>query len=153
MTFKSGDCAGQGMCEVHLRALQIMTEQFQLCEWGHCRLGKLHRCSEITSGSLDAPDYRTYSRTPCSNSVVKGSNGPNRIPRYYCPNHHRISPLFHCWSSVFRIVGFLGCSPNVNSSWCREQHEGRLVWQYHERVSSCLMSRFYGRDTIIYAFQ
>jgi hypothetical protein len=25
--------------EVHLRALLTMTEQFQVCEWGHCRLG------------------------------------------------------------------------------------------------------------------
>jgi hypothetical protein len=36
--FKSGDCV-----EVHLRALQTVTEDFQMCEWGHCRLGKLHR--------------------------------------------------------------------------------------------------------------
>jgi hypothetical protein len=28
--------------EVHLNALQTMTEQFQLCEWGHYHLGKLH---------------------------------------------------------------------------------------------------------------
>jgi hypothetical protein len=32
--------------EVHLHAFQSMTEQFQLWEWGHCCLGKLHRCSE-----------------------------------------------------------------------------------------------------------
>jgi hypothetical protein len=49
--------------EVHLHALQTMTEQFQLCEWGHCR-GKLHRCSEITSGSWAAPDYPTCPHTP-----------------------------------------------------------------------------------------
>jgi hypothetical protein len=35
--------------EVHLHALQTMTEQFQL-------LGKLHRYFEITSGSWDSPD-------------------------------------------------------------------------------------------------
>jgi hypothetical protein len=46
--------------EVHLHALQTMTEQFQLCEWGHCRLGKLHRFSEMTSGLWDAPDYPTF---------------------------------------------------------------------------------------------
>jgi hypothetical protein len=45
--------------EVHLHALQTMAEQFKLCEWGHCFLGKLHRCSEITSGSWDASDYPT----------------------------------------------------------------------------------------------
>jgi hypothetical protein len=51
-----------------------MTEHFQLCEWGHCRLGKLHRCLEITSGSWDAPDYPTW------NLAMKGNNGTNRIP-------------------------------------------------------------------------
>jgi hypothetical protein len=45
--------------EVDLHALQTMSEQFQLCEWGHCHLEKLHRCSKITSGSRDAPDYTT----------------------------------------------------------------------------------------------
>jgi hypothetical protein len=55
-----------------------MTEQFQLYEWGHC-LGKLHHCSELTSGSWDAPDYPTCHVFPCSNSAVKGNNGTNRI--------------------------------------------------------------------------
>jgi phosphatidylinositol kinase/protein kinase (PI-3 family) len=84
---------------------------------------------------------------PCSNSPMKGKDGTNRTPRYCCPNHHKTSPVFHCWNQAFRIVGFLVCSPNVNSSWCRKQREGRLIWPYHARVSSCLMSRFHGRDT------
>jgi hypothetical protein len=46
--------------EVHLHALQTMIQQFQLCEWGHCRLVKQHRCSEVTSGSWDAPDYPIF---------------------------------------------------------------------------------------------
>jgi hypothetical protein len=50
--------------EVRLPASQTTTEQFQLCEWGHCRLLKLYRCSEITSGSWDASDYPTCSRLP-----------------------------------------------------------------------------------------
>jgi hypothetical protein len=50
--------------EVHDHALQIMTEKFQLCELGHYHLGKVHNFSEITSGSWDAPDYPTCSRTP-----------------------------------------------------------------------------------------
>jgi hypothetical protein len=45
--------------EVHLHVLRTSIEEFQLCEWGHYRLGKLHHCSEITSGSWDAPDYPT----------------------------------------------------------------------------------------------
>jgi hypothetical protein len=32
--------------EVHLHDFQTMTEQFKLCEWRHCRLGKLHGFSE-----------------------------------------------------------------------------------------------------------
>jgi hypothetical protein len=50
--------------EIHPHALETMTEQFQLCEWGHCRLGKLHSCSEITSRSWDAPDYPTSPSIP-----------------------------------------------------------------------------------------
>jgi hypothetical protein len=48
--------------EVHLHALQTMTEQVELCEWGHY-LGKLHHCSEIMSGLWDAPDYPTCPHT------------------------------------------------------------------------------------------
>jgi hypothetical protein len=44
--------------EVHLHSLQTTTEQFQ-----DCRLGKVHRGSEITSGLWDAPDYPTCPRT------------------------------------------------------------------------------------------
>jgi hypothetical protein len=43
--------------EVYFHALETMTEQFHLYEWGHCRLGQLHCCSEKTSESWDAPDY------------------------------------------------------------------------------------------------
>jgi hypothetical protein len=51
--------------EVHFRALQTIIEQLKLCEWGHCRLEKLHRCSGITSGSWDAAGYPTCPR-PCT---------------------------------------------------------------------------------------
>jgi hypothetical protein len=50
--------------EARLRAIQTMTEQFQLCEWGHCRLGKLRCSSEITSASWDESDYQTCPHTP-----------------------------------------------------------------------------------------
>jgi hypothetical protein len=33
--------------EVALHALQTMIEQFQLCEWGHCCLGKLHCLNHV----------------------------------------------------------------------------------------------------------
>jgi hypothetical protein len=90
---------------------------------------------------------------PCSNSAMKGNDGTNRIPRYCCQNHNRTFTVFHCWNQAFRIVGFFGRSPNTNSSWCREQREGWLIWPYHVHVSSCLMSRSYGHDTIVYAFE
>jgi hypothetical protein len=48
----------------------------------------------------------------------------------------------YCWNQSFWIVGFLGRSPNVNSSWCREKREGWLIWPYHARVSSFLLTRF-----------
>jgi hypothetical protein len=51
---------------------------------------------------------------------MKGNN--KTVPRYCCLNHHITSPMFHCWNQAFRTVGFLGCSPNKNSSGCREQH-------------------------------
>jgi hypothetical protein len=48
---RRGDCAGH--------ARQTTTEQFQLSEWGRCRQGKLHRCSEKASGSRAASDCPT----------------------------------------------------------------------------------------------
>jgi hypothetical protein len=68
---------------------------------------------------------------PRSNSAMKVNNWTNRIPRYCYLNHHRTSPVFHFWNQAFRIVGFLGCTPNVKSSWCREQHEGRTIGPHH----------------------
>jgi hypothetical protein len=59
--FRSG---GKKDVEVHLHAVQTMSEQLQLCEWVHCCLGKRHYCSEIMSGSWDAPDYPTCPHTP-----------------------------------------------------------------------------------------
>jgi hypothetical protein len=50
--------------EIHLHALKTMTKQFRLCEWGNCHLEKLHRCSKISSGSSDAPEYPTCPCTP-----------------------------------------------------------------------------------------
>jgi hypothetical protein len=35
---------------------------------------------------------------PCGNLAMKGNNGTNKILyQYCCPNHHRTSPVFHCW--------------------------------------------------------
>jgi hypothetical protein len=59
-------------------------------------------------------------------------------------------PLFHCWNQAF-----LDCRLPWVFSKCKlfgwwGQCEGLwLLWPYHACVFSCLMSRFYGRDTII----
>ena len=39
--------------------------------------------------------------------------------------------MFHSWNQAFRIIGFLGWCPNINPAWCREQHEGWLIWPYY----------------------
>jgi hypothetical protein len=54
---------------------------------------------------------------PYSNSAMKGNNGTKRI-LYHDIAAQTITdpPVFYCWNQVSRIVGFLVCSPNVNSS-------------------------------------
>jgi hypothetical protein len=63
--------------EVHLHALQTMNEQFLLCVWGHCRLGKVHHCSEM-SESWDAITQPVHV-LPCHNLTMKDNNGTDRI--------------------------------------------------------------------------
>jgi hypothetical protein len=73
------------------------------------------------------PNLSTYSLAVIRPwRVIMGPQ--NTVPQYCCLKHHKTSPVFHCWNQAFRIVGFLGCSSNVNSSWCRKQREGRLIW-------------------------
>jgi hypothetical protein len=77
--FKCHDCSGQGRRWSSPSCSSIMTEQFQLCEWEHCHLGKVHHCSEM-SGSWDACDYLPVHILPC---VIR----PRRIimgPTEYC---------------------------------------------------------------------
>ena len=38
---------------------------------------------------------------------------------------------FQSWDQAFRIIGFLGCSPNINLVWCWLQGEGWLIWTYY----------------------
>jgi hypothetical protein len=125
-----------------------MTEQFQLCEWRHCHLGKLFRCSKIMSGSWDGctwlPKLSTYSLAviwPWRVTMVPTEYSTMKLLPKTSQNLPRVSLL---------EPGFLGSSPHINSSWCKEQREGRLIWLHHACVSICLMSRFYGRDTIVY---
>jgi hypothetical protein len=105
--FKSGDCAGQGRC---WNSVSFSSEHFQLCEWGHCHLGKLHHCSEM-SGSWDARDYSNLARkvnyetnnTPCVSLLEPG------IPD----------------------CRFLWVFSKQTFSWCKEQRERWFIWPYH----------------------
>jgi hypothetical protein len=51
---------------------------------------------------------------PCSNSAMKGNNGTNRILYHDIAAKITEPPRVSCWNQAFRVVGFLGCSPNVN---------------------------------------
>jgi hypothetical protein len=103
MVLKSGSLLTRECNVVHLHALQIVTELFQVCEWGHCRLGKLNSCSEKRQ------DYGTYLITqslhflPCSNSTMKGNNGTKRTPRYCWPEH---PPCFTVETRYSRLYAF-----------------------------------------------
>jgi hypothetical protein len=96
-----------------------MIEQFQLHEWGHCHPGKLYCYSEIMACNW-LPNLSMYSL-----AVIR----PWRVifgPTEYCttillPKSSQNLPRLSEPNQAFRIAGFLRCSPNVNSSWCREQ--------------------------------
>jgi hypothetical protein len=65
--------------EVHLHALQTMTEQFQLYEWD---IVVLEDCIVVQKRYLDCGMHlitQPVHVLPCSNSATKGSNGINRI--------------------------------------------------------------------------
>jgi hypothetical protein len=93
--------------EVQLHALRTMTEKFQLYAW--------------TVGSIWLPNLSTYVLR-CNNSAMKGKNGTSSI-LYHDTTAKTITELPRVSllepNHAFRILGFLGCSPNVNSSWCR----------------------------------
>jgi hypothetical protein len=63
--------------EVHLHALQTLTEQFQLCEWGILALGS---CIVVQKYRLDHGMHLITQPAhifPYSNSAMKGNNGTN----------------------------------------------------------------------------
>jgi hypothetical protein len=63
--------------EVHLHALQTVTEQLQLREWGIVVLGNCidRKCLGHGMHLITQPVHAS----PCSNSAMKGNNGTNRI--------------------------------------------------------------------------
>ena len=65
------------------------------------------------------------------NSTIHSNYRTSSTPKYCCPNRRRSFSIFHSWNLAFRIIGFIGCSPNINRTWCWEQREGRLIWPYY----------------------
>jgi len=59
-----------------------------------------------------------------SNSTIPSNYGTSRIPRYCCPYHYRSISMFHLWNQAFRIIGYLGHTPNIKPGRCWEQREG-----------------------------
>jgi hypothetical protein len=90
--------------EVHLHALQTMTEQIQLCEWEHCSLGKLYRYWEIIFGSWDVLITQAVHVLPCSKSTTKDNNGTNRI-LYHDTAAQTITEPPVCFTVGTRISG------------------------------------------------
>jgi hypothetical protein len=74
MLLKSGEFVGQGRWRSppSCSSNQTMTEQFQLCELGHCHLSLFANKVRIV-GCAWLPNLSTYV-LPCSNSAMKGNN-------------------------------------------------------------------------------
>jgi hypothetical protein len=85
----------------------------------------------------------------CSNSVIKGNNETNRI-LYHDIAAQTITESLPCFTVITRLTCVFSKRKLFLS---RKQREGRLIWPYHARISSRLMSRVYGRDTNVYASQ
>jgi hypothetical protein len=66
---------------------------------------------------------------PCRNSAMKGNNGTNRIPRYYCRNQHRTSP----WCTVGTRLSGLYVSLCVLQTWTLPDagNRGKNDWSDH----------------------
>jgi hypothetical protein len=118
MIFISGDCTGQGRCWSS-RVCSSNHDGIVPAVW----MGALSSWKTIILFGNNVWIMLHYGMHlitqpihvfPCSNSAMKLNNGTNTIPRYCSPNHHKTSPMFHCWNQAFRIIDFFGCSPNVS---------------------------------------
>jgi hypothetical protein len=102
---------------------------------------------------MHAPDNLPVHVLSCSNSTIKGNNGTNRI-LYHDKASQTITepPMFHWWNQAFQILNFLECSPNINSSYVGKSMKDDSS-DHIACVSSFLMSRFHGHDTILYVHE
>jgi hypothetical protein len=124
---------------------------------GDSRLGKLHSCSEITSGSWDAPDYPTCSRT-YSLAEIR----PRRVIRGQTEYEYCTMILLPKPSQSLPHVSLLRPGiPDCRFPWAFSRREytsdvGNSVTDHsldhitRFQLSGCLISRFYGRDTIVH---
>lgn len=76
---KCGDCAGQGSCW-RSHALQTMTEQFQLCEWGGGEAPRQCTLSHFPQGAA-TPWRRRKFQPPCSPDFTPWNVGSSRGSR------------------------------------------------------------------------
>jgi hypothetical protein len=97
--------------EVHLHALQIKTEPFWL--GAHERNVILQICIIVRIQHRMHLVRQIVHVVTGSNSTIQSNYRTRRIAGYFCPNHHRSASMFNSWNQVFRIIGFLGGSPNV----------------------------------------
>jgi hypothetical protein len=82
----------------------------------------LKNCTIVRKQQLD---HRTHLVNYIVHTVTSGNLTiqTSRIQRYCCRNHHRSTSMFPSWNQGFRITGFFGCSPNINTAQCWEQCE------------------------------
>jgi hypothetical protein len=142
--FICGDCAGQGRCRSSpscssnhdwtVPAVWMVTLSSR-------KIASLFGNKVWFMGCASLRNLSTYSLAVIQPwKVIMG-------PREYCttillPKPSQNQPHV---SLLEPNVGLLGCSANVNSSWCREHREDRLSWPHHARAASFLMFRFYRR--------
>jgi hypothetical protein len=87
------------------------------CVYG--RSVTLKNCVIVRGKKLDHTMHHVVSG---SNSTTQSNFGISIMPRYCCPGRHRSASMFHSWNQAFRIISFLGRSPNINPAWCWEKH-------------------------------
>jgi hypothetical protein len=120
------DCAGQGRC---WGASSCFSNQnwtlLAVC------IGKVLSWKSASLLGGKKLDHRMHHVVPSSNSTTQSNYGTSILPRYCCLFRHRSASIFHSWNQAFRIIKFLGPSPNINPTWRWEKHEGLNVWLYY----------------------
>jgi hypothetical protein len=113
-----------------------MTEEFQLCEWGHC-LGKLHRCSEMSGswrvviGPTEYHDtvYQTITEPPPCFTVGTRPGIPNcRLSWVFSKRK-----LFLMWRTTWRMT-----HPTISCTRFQLSDAQVLWWWHHVHIYALL---------------